>query len=56
MRTPAPWLGQHSDEVLRNLGIDPSQIAALHEKGVIYDKYRDKTPAASHEAPAMSAE
>ena len=44
-RTPAPWLGQHSDEVLKSLGYKADSIAELHAQGVVYDKYRAKTPA-----------
>lgn len=43
-RTPAPWLGQHSGEVLKSLGYKDDEIAALHAQGVVYDKYRGKTP------------
>jgi crotonobetainyl-CoA:carnitine CoA-transferase CaiB-like acyl-CoA transferase len=39
---PAPWLGQHSDEVLKDLGMSEDQIAALHAQGVVYDKYRGR--------------
>ena len=45
LRAAAPWLGQHSDAVLKNLGYDDHQIAALHAQGVVYDKFRGKTPA-----------
>ena len=41
-RTPAPWLGQHSDDVLKSLGYKDAEIAALHAQGVVYDKYRAK--------------
>ena len=41
---PAPWLGQHSDEILKGLGIKDEQIATLHAQGVVYDKYRGKNP------------
>ncbi len=34
-RTHPPRLGQHSVEVLRNLGIDDAEISALIEKGII---------------------
>ena len=34
-RRPAPLLGQHSDEILRELGFESSEIAALQERGVI---------------------
>lgn len=42
IRTAAPWLGQHTDEVLRTLGYGASEIDALFESGTIYDKYREK--------------
>ena len=35
VRTPAPSLGQHNDEILRDLGIDDETIAAMREAGVI---------------------
>jgi crotonobetainyl-CoA:carnitine CoA-transferase CaiB-like acyl-CoA transferase len=31
----APELGQHTDEVLRELGRDDNAIAALREQGVV---------------------
>lgn len=35
-RRPAPTLGQHSDEILRDvLGLDPDEITALHHAGVV---------------------
>ncbi|MDQ6628223.1 MAG: CoA transferase, partial [Pseudomonadota bacterium] len=37
---PAPWLGQHSSEVLRGIGYATADIEALFDGGVIYDKYR----------------
>ena len=45
VRTAAPWLGQHSDEVLKSVGYKDDEVAALHAQGVIYDKYRAKTTA-----------
>ena len=45
IRAPAPWLGQHSDEVLKSIGYKDEQLAALHTEGVIYDKYREKATA-----------
>ncbi len=45
VRMPAPWLGQHSDAVLKDLGYKDEQIAALHAQGVIYDKSREKATA-----------
>jgi crotonobetainyl-CoA:carnitine CoA-transferase CaiB-like acyl-CoA transferase len=35
VRRPAPELGQHSDEVLAELGFSAEQCRALHDKGVI---------------------
>ena len=40
IRKPAPWLGQHSDEVLREVGYSPADVARLFEGGVVYDRYR----------------
>ncbi len=42
IRKPAPWLGQHSDEVLRGIGYGGADIDALFADGVVYDKYREK--------------
>jgi crotonobetainyl-CoA:carnitine CoA-transferase CaiB-like acyl-CoA transferase len=41
IRKPAPWLGQHSGEVLGEIGYSPAEIAALFAAGVVYDRYRD---------------
>ena len=35
IRLPTPELGQHTDEVLKELGYDDKAIAALHQKGVV---------------------
>lgn len=45
IRTPAPWLGQHSAEVLAGLGLDPADVDRLFAEGVVYDKYRDEESA-----------
>jgi crotonobetainyl-CoA:carnitine CoA-transferase CaiB-like acyl-CoA transferase len=34
-RRPPPLLGEHTDEVLRELGHDAAQVARLHERGVV---------------------
>jgi crotonobetainyl-CoA:carnitine CoA-transferase CaiB-like acyl-CoA transferase len=34
-RNAPPALGQHTDEVLREFGLDDNAIAALHEQGVV---------------------
>ena len=41
IRKPAPWLGQHSGEILRNLGYGAKDIDELFEGGVVFDRYRD---------------
>ncbi|MBX3026094.1 CoA transferase [bacterium] len=35
LRTPPPTFGQHTDEVLRELGLDAAAIARLRDEGVI---------------------
>jgi crotonobetainyl-CoA:carnitine CoA-transferase CaiB-like acyl-CoA transferase len=35
LRLPAPTLGEHTDEVLRDLGYEAQRIAALREAGII---------------------
>ncbi len=40
IRKPAPWLGQHSADVLREAGYAEAEIAALFAERVVYDKYR----------------
>ena len=42
IRKPAPWLGQHSDEVLKSIGYGKQDIAGLFESGVVYDKHRTR--------------
>jgi crotonobetainyl-CoA:carnitine CoA-transferase CaiB-like acyl-CoA transferase len=42
IRTAAPWLGQHSDEILKSIGYQDEQLAALHAQNIIFDKYREK--------------
>jgi crotonobetainyl-CoA:carnitine CoA-transferase CaiB-like acyl-CoA transferase len=44
-RTPAPWLGQHTAEVMRSLGYSDQDIAALFSDGVVYDRYREQATA-----------
>ena len=43
IRKPAPWLGQHSAEVLRALGYAQAEIDALFAGGVVYDKHPEKS-------------
>ena len=35
LRLPAPGLGEHTDEVFRELGMADDELAALHEQGVL---------------------
>jgi crotonobetainyl-CoA:carnitine CoA-transferase CaiB-like acyl-CoA transferase len=35
IRTAAPYTGEHTDQVLRDLGMSDSEIKALHEKKVV---------------------
>ena len=44
IRQPAPWLGQHSAETVRELGMADGEIDSLFAEGVIYDKYRNGSP------------
>ncbi len=44
IRKPAPWLGQHTEEVLRELGYSTADVRQLFEDRVVLD--RDRAPAA----------
>jgi crotonobetainyl-CoA:carnitine CoA-transferase CaiB-like acyl-CoA transferase len=44
IRQPAPWLGQHSAEAVRQLGFTDRDIDSLFATGVIYDRLREKQP------------
>jgi crotonobetainyl-CoA:carnitine CoA-transferase CaiB-like acyl-CoA transferase len=35
IRTPAPELGQHNHEIYSELGLDPSELTALSESGIV---------------------
>jgi crotonobetainyl-CoA:carnitine CoA-transferase CaiB-like acyl-CoA transferase len=35
VRTPAPAIGEHNDEILAEIGITPEQIAAMREAGIL---------------------
>ena len=41
IRQAAPWVGQHTTETLRELGMRDEEIECLYDDGVIYDKYRE---------------
>jgi crotonobetainyl-CoA:carnitine CoA-transferase CaiB-like acyl-CoA transferase len=44
IRQPAPWLGQHSAEAVRQLGFTDRDIDSLFATGVIYDRLREQQP------------
>jgi CoA:oxalate CoA-transferase len=50
--TPPPLLGEHTAEVLRELGRDDHEIAALHERGVVSVARPATTRAAETPPPA----
>ena len=35
VRMPPPLLGQHTDEVLQELGMSAAQINELHQRGIV---------------------
>jgi crotonobetainyl-CoA:carnitine CoA-transferase CaiB-like acyl-CoA transferase len=41
VRGPAPWLGQHTAEVLRDAGVDDGEIKDLFTEGVLFDAHPD---------------
>jgi crotonobetainyl-CoA:carnitine CoA-transferase CaiB-like acyl-CoA transferase len=43
IRQPAPWLGQHSEEVLRGIGYGMQDIAKLFDDGVVFNQHRSKS-------------
>ncbi|HWI80969.1 CoA transferase [Ramlibacter sp.] len=45
IRQPAPWLGQHSEEVLREIGYADGDVRQLFSEGVVYDSSRARAPA-----------
>jgi crotonobetainyl-CoA:carnitine CoA-transferase CaiB-like acyl-CoA transferase len=47
IREPAPWLGQHTDEVLKAIGYGERDLQTLHADGVLYDKYGEDAPASA---------
>ena len=42
IRLPAPWLGQHSKQVLVELGYSNEEIQTLFVQGAVFDQYPEK--------------
>jgi crotonobetainyl-CoA:carnitine CoA-transferase CaiB-like acyl-CoA transferase len=42
IRLPAPWLGQHSKQVLVELGYSNEEIQTLFAQGAVFDQYPEK--------------
>ncbi len=40
IRSPAPWLGQHSEKVLREIGYSDEEVRELFRARVVFDRYR----------------
>jgi len=49
IRQPAPWLGQHTEEVLREIGYGDGDVRELFESGAVYDSSRAPAPAATEQ-------
>lgn len=47
IRKPAPWLGQHTEEVLREIGYGDGDVRQLFADGVVYDSDRGPVPASA---------
>ena len=59
IRQPAPWLGQHTDEVLKEMGYDAAELKKLYSEGVLYDKYGEHAAGkarVAHESSTVSSE
>jgi crotonobetainyl-CoA:carnitine CoA-transferase CaiB-like acyl-CoA transferase len=41
VRSPAPWLGQHTTSVLNELGVDQEEIDRLFTDGTLFDAHAD---------------
>jgi crotonobetainyl-CoA:carnitine CoA-transferase CaiB-like acyl-CoA transferase len=48
VRGPAPWLGQHTTDVLRESGIEDEEIERLYADGVIFDEHAEHDRGAVH--------
>ena len=50
--TASPLLGEHTDEVLAELGYDANQIAAMHAKGAVRSAETKEQPAPGRQLAA----
>lgn len=55
VRGPAPWIGQHTTEVLREAGVPDERIAELFDQGVLFDAHPDLNDPAGARASAEIA-
>lgn len=46
VRLPAPWLGQHTADILKSIGKSESEIASLFQQSVIFDEHHGRKPGA----------
>ena len=56
IRRAAPWLGQHSAEILKEAGYGERDIEALYTEGVLYDRCRENAPTAREDADKVTAQ
>jgi crotonobetainyl-CoA:carnitine CoA-transferase CaiB-like acyl-CoA transferase len=56
IRRAAPWLGQHSAEILKEAGYGERDIEALYTEGVLYDRYRENALTAREDADKVTAQ
>ena len=35
IRRPAPFIGEHTDEILLEMGVSPAEIGVLHDRRII---------------------
>jgi crotonobetainyl-CoA:carnitine CoA-transferase CaiB-like acyl-CoA transferase len=54
VRGPAPWLGQHTTELLTEIGLDRSRVEELYEQGVAFDAHPDLHATAGASASAST--
>jgi crotonobetainyl-CoA:carnitine CoA-transferase CaiB-like acyl-CoA transferase len=41
VRSPAPWLGQHTASVLTELGVEDDEIDRLFSEGILFDAHAE---------------